>query len=170
MVVMSISLVYVALLVLKRLPPFKVLLVVLTVSLIWHWVHLYKEAWASKHAKLVRGEEVPPECRPKEMTWLQTISSSVSGVFNSVDKCEEYHKVGPELSSSVTINVSLQAILVDPIYEVNPLTALVDLITKLVLHPVSRYFKYSFITRHNVNQFSENTLCACAVMCSFSPS
>ena len=105
-VVMSISLVYITLLVFKRLPPFKVFLLVLTVSLIWHWVHLYKEAWASKHAKLVRGEEVPPECRPREMTWLQTISSSVSGMFNSVDKCEEYHKVGRDVSSLSSINIS----------------------------------------------------------------
>jgi len=83
---------------------------------------MYKEAWATKHSKLIRNVEVPPECRPGEMTWYQTIRSSVSGVFSNVDKCEEYHK----------------AILVDPIYEVNPLTALVDLIIKLLLHPLSR--------------------------------
>merc|ERR1712106_638762 len=64
---------------------------------------------------------IPPECRPQEMTWLQTIQSSASALVSSVDKCEEYHK----------------AILVDPIYEVNPLTALVDLVTKLLLHPLS---------------------------------
>ena len=29
--------------------------------------------------------------------------------------------------------------LVDPIYEVNPATALVDLVTKIILHPLSRY-------------------------------
>ena len=34
--------------------------------------------------------------------------------------------------------IIVQAILVDPIYEVNPLTALVDLATKLLLHPLSR--------------------------------
>ena len=31
--------------------------------------------------------------------------------------------------------------LVDPIYEVNPATALVDLVTKIILHPLSRYVK-----------------------------
>ena len=35
--------------------------------------------------------------------------------------------------------VIVQAMLVDPIYEVNPATALVDLVTKLILHPLSRY-------------------------------
>ena len=35
-------------------------------------------------------------------------------------------------------NLLPQAIMVDPVYEVNPLTALVDLLTKLLLHPLSR--------------------------------
>jgi len=52
---------------------------------------------------------------------LQTIQSSARSVFSSVDPCEEYHKT----------------IMVDPVYEVNPLTALVDLLTKLILHPLS---------------------------------
>ena len=33
----------------------------------------------------------------------------------------------------------MQAIMVDPVYEVNPLTALVDLLTKLILLPLSRW-------------------------------
>ena len=91
--VLAITLVYISLVVLKRLPPFKLFLMVLTVSLIWHWVLLYKAAWASKHSQMVKGQQIPPECRPEEMTWLQTVRSSVSGAFSSVDKCEEYHKV-----------------------------------------------------------------------------
>jgi len=55
------------------------------------------------------------------MTWLQTLQSGARGLYSSVDRCQEYHK----------------AIMVDPVYEVNPLTALVDLSTKLLLHPLS---------------------------------
>ena len=32
----------------------------------------------------------------------------------------------------------LKDLLVDPIYEINPLTALVDLITKIILHPLTK--------------------------------
>lgn len=118
---MSLALVYVTLTVFRRLAPFKVFLMILLVSVTWHWVHMYKATWATKHSKLMQSVEIPPECRPQDMTWFQTIQSSASALVSSVDKCEEYHK----------------AILVDPIYEVNPLTALVDLSTKLLLHPLS---------------------------------
>jgi len=121
-VLMSISLVYVIILVFRRLPPFKVFLLVLTVSLVWHWVYLYKEAWAKKHSKMQQNMEIPAECRPGEMTWYQTAMSSVRGWTSSVDKCEEYHK----------------AIHVNPFYEVNPLSALVDLVIKLLLHPLTK--------------------------------
>jgi len=42
-------------------------------------------------------------------------------MFTSVDRCDEYHK----------------AIHVDPIYEVNPLMAVVDLLTNLFFHPIA---------------------------------
>eukprot|EP00092_Neocalanus_flemingeri_P018229 GFUD01019729.1.p1 GENE.GFUD01019729.1~~GFUD01019729.1.p1 ORF type:complete len:572 (+),score=123.07 GFUD01019729.1:68-1783(+) len=120
-ILMAMSLVYLTFTMFRSLPPYKVFLMVLLVSVMWHWVHMYKATWASKHSKLVQSVQIPPECRPQDMTWFQTIQSSATTLFSSVDKCEEYHK----------------AILVDPIYEVNPLTALVDLATKLVLHPLS---------------------------------
>ena len=34
--------------------------------------------------------------------------------------------------------------MVDPVYEVNPLTAVVDLVTTLVLHPLSRWCFFWF--------------------------
>jgi len=105
----------------RSLPPRRLAGVLLLFCLAWHWTHLYKTMWATKHSKLIQSGNVPPECRPRDMTWLQTIQSSARSVFSSVDRCEEYHK----------------AIMVDPVYEVNPLTALVDLLTKLLLHPLS---------------------------------
>jgi len=105
----------------RILPPSRLALLVLVFCLCWHWLHLFKMTWAAKHSKLLQSGNVPPECRPKEMTWLQTLQSSTRAMFSSVDRCEEYHKT----------------IMVDPIYEINPLTALVDLLTKLLLHPLS---------------------------------
>ena len=78
---------------------------ILLVSVTWHWVHMYKATWATKHSKLMQSVEIPPECRPQDMTWFQTIQSSASALVSSVDKCEEYHKVKPEIVSKVvTLN------------------------------------------------------------------
>ena len=38
--------------------------------------------------------DTPPECRPGEMSVLQSVRSFVSQAFSSVDKCAEYQKVG----------------------------------------------------------------------------
>ena len=78
----------------RRIPAFHVFWIILLLSVCWHWVHLYKAAWASKHSKLMQSTEIPAECRPQEMTWYQTIQASASSLVSSVDKCEEYHKVG----------------------------------------------------------------------------
>jgi len=120
-VLLSLALLYVMVSGLRRLPAFHVFWIILLLSVCWHWVHLYKATWATKHSKLIQSTEIPAECRPQEMTWYQTIRASASSLVSSVDKCEEYHK----------------AMLVDPIYEVNPATALVDLVTKIILHPLS---------------------------------
>jgi len=116
----SIALVYLSMIVFRQLPPFKVFMLLLCVSLVWHSVLLYKDALASQQVKLMK--DVPAECKPGEMSFLQSVSSYVSQGFSNVDKCAEYHK----------------ALLVDPIYEINPLTALVDLITKIILHPLTK--------------------------------
>jgi len=92
-VTLILGLLYIAVVMARRLPPSRVLLVVLLCCLCWHWLHLYKTTWAAKHSTLLQSGEVPPECRPKEMTWLQTLHSSARSVFSSVDRCEEYHKV-----------------------------------------------------------------------------
>jgi len=115
------ALTYTLLMVLRCLRPFYMFLLVLSICISWHWLHMFKVAWAGKHARLLQSGEVPQECRPHEMTWMQTMQSSGRSLFSSVDRCEDYHK----------------NIMVDPIYEVNPLMAFVDLSTNLVLHPLS---------------------------------
>ena len=77
------------------------------------------------------------------MSAPQTLQSGARGLYSSVDRCQEYHKVPLACSCSSSARAPnhpllLQAIMVDPVYEVNPLTALVDLSTKLLLHPLSR--------------------------------
>ena len=87
----SIALVYLSMIVFRRLPPFKVFMLLLCVSLVWHSVLLYKDALASQQVKLMK--DVPAECKPGEMSFLQSVSSYVSQGFSNVDKCAEYHKV-----------------------------------------------------------------------------
>ena len=85
--------------------------------------------------------DTPPECRPGEMSVLQSVRSFVSQAFSSVDKCAEYQKVMEGSCFVLLVKIKIfmfQALLVDPIYEINPLTTLVDLCTKLVLHPLSK--------------------------------
>ena len=88
---MSIALVYLSLIVFRRLPPVKVFVLLLCVSLVWHSVLLYKDALAAQQVKLMK--DVPAECRPGEMSFLQSVTSYVSQGFSNVDKCAEYHKV-----------------------------------------------------------------------------
>ena len=88
---MSIALVYLSLIVFRRLPPVKVFVLLLCVSLVWHSVLLYKDALAAQQVKLMK--DVPAECRPGEMSFLQSVSSYVRQGFSNVDKCAEYHKV-----------------------------------------------------------------------------
>ena len=88
---MSIALVYLSLIVFRRLPPVKVFVLLLCVSLVWHSLLLYKDALAAQQVKLMK--DVPAECRPEEMSFLQSVSSYVRQGFSNVDKCAEYHKV-----------------------------------------------------------------------------
>jgi len=115
-------LVYTVLLLMKVFPPWKLALVLLLFSVSWHWLRLYKKAWAAKHATLVKDTSIPHECRPQDMTWLQSLQFTARSAFTSEDRCGKYH----------------EAIMVDPLYEVNPLTALVDLTSNLLLVPLSK--------------------------------
>jgi len=119
-ILLSVSLVYVIMSVFRSLHPLKVLVLLFLVCWIWHWISMYKGQWAVKRSKLMQSIDIPSECRPQDMTWYQSISSAASSMFNQMDKCEEYHK----------------AMLVDPIFEVNPLSALVDFLVKLFLSPL----------------------------------
>ena len=82
---------------------------------------MYKKSWAAKHATLMSSGTVPPECHPQQMSWLQSLQYTARHAMSGTDRCGEYH----------------EAIMVDPLYEVNPLTAAVDLLTNLLLHPMS---------------------------------
>jgi len=121
--VLLLSLLYTVSIVLRSMRTFYVVILLIAVCVSWHWLHMFKVAWAGKHAKLLQSGDVPPECRPHEMTWMQTLQSSGRSMFTMVDRCEDYHK----------------NIMVDPIYEVNPMMAMVDLSSNLVFHPLKSF-------------------------------
>ena len=45
----------------------KIFLVLMIVSVCWHWQHLHKEALSAKQAKLMQHRNIPPECSPNSM-------------------------------------------------------------------------------------------------------
>ena len=49
--------------------------------------------------------DTPPECRPGEMSVLQSVRSFVSQGFSSVDKCAEYQKVGEGLCFVLLVKI-----------------------------------------------------------------
>ena len=90
-VLMSLSTVYVALLVKWRLPPFQTIPLVGLVSIIWHWFLMYEEAWARKMSAQMKNP--PPDCDPSNMGLWQSMVAGVVGTFYPSDKCEAWHKV-----------------------------------------------------------------------------
>ena len=92
---MSISTVYMALLVKWRLSPFKTTLLCGVVSIIWHWFRMYEEVWARKRSSLMK--QPPPDCDPNNMGLWQSMLAGVRGISSNVDKCEAWHKVGPSI-------------------------------------------------------------------------
>ena len=90
-VLLAISTVYMLLLVKWRLSPFQTFLLVGGVSIIWHWVLMYEEAWARKRSSLMK--QPPPDCDPSNMGLWQSLVAGVRGMSSNVDKCEAWHKV-----------------------------------------------------------------------------
>ena len=76
----------------RYFPLWKIVLAICLVSVIWHWVHMYKTAWATKKSNLFKLQDVPKECRPGEMSWFQTIESFAKSTVSNTDRCQEYHK------------------------------------------------------------------------------
>ena len=127
-----------ALLVKWRLSPFHTILLVGGVSIIWHWFLMYEEAWARKRSSLMK--QPPADCDPSNMgLWLSMVAV-VRGTIDSVDKCEAWHKVSAVINNNINIIRNyifpLQEAFVNPVFELNPLMAGVDLLSKLMLHPL----------------------------------
>jgi len=122
-VIFFVILLHILLAVMKFFTLWKLLVILMVVSVMWHWIRLYKIQWASRHAILLSSGSIPPECDPQNMSWTQSLSYTLGSFFTTVDRCQEYH----------------EALMVDPLFEVNPLTAAVDLATNLLLHPLSRF-------------------------------
>ena len=92
MLCLSFSLAYCILFTFRCFRLWKILLVVCIVSVCWHWLHMYKTAWARKTAQLLQHTNIPRECRPGEMSWLQSVASILKSTVTNYDHCQEYHR------------------------------------------------------------------------------
>jgi len=101
----------------------KLVLVFVILSVGWHWLHMYKTELAVKKSKMMQSQSVPAECRKEEMNWLSSAFHYIKSSSSLTNPCDDYHK----------------ALLVDPIYDVNPLMAFADLASKIVLRPMRNF-------------------------------
>lgn len=74
------------------------------VSIPWEWYHLYRKAFASKHAQMEK--EIPKQCKPEhELTPFDSLKLWLRNAFTfSDDPCVKYQ----------------ETLLVDPMWEVSP--------------------------------------------------
>jgi hypothetical protein len=99
----------------------KVLLLVVVLSVSATWCQLYYQAAAKKQATLARLGNVPGSCRIEKQGWGRATVDFVRGLFNNVaDPCEEYYA----------------AAMVDPLWEVSILDAITETVCRLVVRPV----------------------------------
>ena len=96
------------------LPLWKWFLLILALSSVWHWGHLYKKAMLKKHVALMASSHIPAECF-QEKGWWGFIS-------RSNQKCIEYH----------------EALLVDPLWEVTPTMAVAETLFVFVMQPLEQ--------------------------------
>jgi len=94
------------------LPIWKWFLLLLALSSLWHWGHMYKKAVLKKHLALMSSANIPHECF-KEKSWSDLF-------FGANQKCSEYH----------------DALLVDPLWEVTPTMAVAETLTLFIVQPL----------------------------------
>ena len=98
------------------LPVWKWFLIILALSSVWHWGHLYKKAMLKKHVALMSSTQIPAECFKEKEAWWNFISGSTN------QKCIEYH----------------EALLVDPLWEVTPTMAVAETLVVFVMQPMEK--------------------------------
>ena len=108
---------FVAFCCLKRVPVWKIAVVIFFASWGWTWIHLYQLAVAKQQATLSRLGNIPETCQTQG--WLSAIKDVVTGdSYNS--KCEAYYS----------------ALLVNPVLEATPIIALSEMLSQFVLRPL----------------------------------
>ena len=100
------------------LPIWKWFLLLLALSSLWHWGHMYKKAVLKKHLALISSADIPHECF-KEKTWFDAF-------FGANQKCSQYH----------------EAMLVDPLWEVTPTMAVAETLTLFIVQPLEPFGKH----------------------------
>jgi hypothetical protein len=96
----------------KGLPLWQSLPLLLALSYLWHWGHLYKKAMLKKQMALLKSPTIPRECFTQK-SWTDYF-------WASNHNCAEYH----------------EALMVDPLWEVTPTMAVAETLTLLVVQPL----------------------------------
>ncbi|XP_022089166.1 chloride channel CLIC-like protein 1 [Acanthaster planci] len=98
-----------------------VMMVMFFISVCWNWVYLYKKELAVRISTMHKGQDMPPECMPDKMTWLDSIKEALRKQLTfKKDPCDVYH----------------ENVLVDPIYEVPPTRAIVHTLSTMFMEPL----------------------------------
>lgn len=115
----------VLLLVLIRGRPWKVFFLMaalyfLLLSFVWHWALCYQVEHARRDAYIMRHDVPPEHCRPGHTPgWFQWIL----GPRESSAECEKYY----------------ESLHVDPVWQVNPLLVLTELLSKALFDPLANF-------------------------------
>ncbi|XP_035218504.1 chloride channel CLIC-like protein 1 [Stegodyphus dumicola] len=89
------------------------------ISIMWHWMHLYKQKLAYKHAEL-SSMTVPSQCRKDEFGIIGHIQEYIKSYFHSND-CQKYY----------------EALMVDPFWEVSFTVAASEAFAAMLFQPLS---------------------------------
>ena len=95
---------------------------VLISSFVWQWIQLYQKALAARQMTL---SKTPNECvymKNEDQLTITSVFTSFIKSFTSLDKkCEDYYR----------------ALMVDPIFEINPLVAISSTLSEALFAPIS---------------------------------
>jgi hypothetical protein len=93
-------------------------ILILLISFVWQWIQLYQIEFTKKH---VTVSSAPKECTDLQRKELTFSLSFIFNLYNMDDECQKYYR----------------ALMVDPIFEVNPLEAISSALANALFKPIS---------------------------------
>ncbi|GIY28772.1 chloride channel CLIC-like protein 1 [Caerostris darwini] len=100
-------------------PAFTIMICIVGVSIFWHWMHLYQQRQALKHAEL-SSMTIPTECRKNDFGLIEHFQEYIKSFFTS-NECAKYY----------------EALMVDPVWEVSFTMAASEAVTAMLFQPLS---------------------------------